>query len=873
MLSFRNLFSRRRRYSDLSLSIREHLQEKVEDLMEEGMSREDAMRTARCDFGNVALIEEQSRDIWQQSFLQYIFADLHFAWRQAVRLPRFTIAAILTLAIGIAAQTTIYSVVHAVLIDPYPYRGAMRMVHLHLYDKDPVPDDLGLTGPQFAEFQKSPVLDGAIAADMYSRALAGGELPEQVQTARISPNAFEFFGVPALLGREFGPSDNTHVAVLSYHIWKSHYDGRRDIVGQTIEMDHEVFTIVGVLPQRFAWWGSDLYTPLAYSADPHRVANVFARLKPGVSDRLAEQQIEPLLERFQHETPDNFPQAFKVHLVHINELAIGRFRGVLIILFISVSFLLMLACVNVAILLLARGEARQTEIALRKALGAGRRRIVGQLLTESLALSLAGGGCGVLLALAGIRLIRHFILILPTLFPQEAEIVLNLPVLLFSIGVAMATGVVCGLWPALRASRIEMRQVADAGSHKLAGRKGTRNSHMALLAGQAAITVLLLACSGATVERLSRLMHADLGYDPHHLLSISLTVREGAHPTWGDRVAYFEQIRRSVEAVPGVLSAAIAESSLPPTNYVSTPVSIPGMSPAGREVEAERVSGQYFATLRIPLLRGRAWSAPEIANAAHLALINQAMQRRYWPNSDPIGQTIVLNRGVIALNVWTLVAPGNDQHFQIIGVVGDTPNRSLEEQVLPAVYVPYTGVIHDWCNLMLRTRGTATAGLLHLIKQQVHAIDAGQAVGDIVTAEDLLQGDMGRDRFVASLFTAFALLGLAFAASGLYCIQSFLVAQRAREFGVRIALGARREHIVSLVTRSTLLAILAGTGIGLALDIALSQIFSHWTSGNSRDPEMLGIAVAVLLTAATLASIVPARLAASIEPMEALRSE
>jgi hypothetical protein len=299
-------------------------------------------------------------------------------------------------------------------------------------------------------------------------------------------------------------------------------------------------------------------------------------------------------------------------------------------------------------------------------------------------------------------------------------------------------------------------------------------------------------------------MHADLGYDPHNLLSVSLAVREGAHPAWGDRAAYFEQIRRTIEAAPDVLSAAIKEGSLPPSNFDSTPISIPGMNTAGREVEPERVSAEYFAALRTPLLHGRAWSAPEMAHAAHLALINQAMQRRYWPNRDPIGQTIVLNHGVAAVNVWTLVAPGNDQHFQIIGVVADTPNRSLEEQVAPAVYVPYTAIMHDWFNLVLRTRASATAGLLHRIKQQVHAIDAGQAVGDMVTAEDLLQGDMGRDRFVASLFTAFAFLGLAFAVSGLYCIQSFLVTQRTREFGVRIALGARREHIVSLVTRSSI---------------------------------------------------------------------
>jgi putative ABC transport system permease protein len=385
--------------------------------------------------------------------------------------------------------------------------------------------------------------------------------------------------------------------------------------------------------------------------------------------------------------------------------------------------------------------------------------------------------------------------------------------------------------------------------------------------------VLLLACSGATVQRLSQLMHANLGYDPHHLLSVSLAVREGAHAGWNNRIAYYDQIRTAIATDPDVLSAAIAEGSLPPGNLALTPLSIPGANTTGREVALERAGAEYFATLRIPLLHGRVWSTPEIAHAAHLALINQAMRQRYWPHADPIGQTIVLNHGVAAGNVWTLVAPGNDQHFQIIAVVGDAPNQSLQEQVSPAVYVPYTGIIYDWFNLVLRTRGGATAELLHRIKEQVHAIDAGQAVGDIVTAEELLEEDMGRDRFVASLFTAFAFLALTFAVSGLYCIQSFLVTQRTRELGVRIALGARREHIVGLVTKASLLAVLMGTGIGLALDVALSKIFSHWTSGNSRDPEMLALVVALLLIAAALASIVPARLAASIEPMEALRAE
>jgi putative ABC transport system permease protein len=871
---FKSIFSRRSQYDDLSISIQEHLEQKIDELVEEGMSRADATNLALREFGNVTLIEQRSREVWQWSLLENLATDLRFAWRQAVKSPRFTFAAVATLAIGMGAQATIYSVVHAVLIDPFPYRDALRMVHLHLYDKTPFPFDLAMTGPQFLEFQKLPVLDGAIAEDLFSRALTGEELPEQVQTARLSPDGFAYFGVPALLGREFSPGDNAHVAVLSYPFWKAHYAARSDIVGKTLQLDHENYTILGVLPQRFAWMGSDLYTPLTYSADPHRIANVYGRLKVGVSDRTAEEAIGPMLAAFAKQTPDSFPPNFKVHLVHINELLVGRMRGVLILLSVSVSFLLVLACANVAILLLARGEARQPEIALRKALGARPRRIVTQLLTESLLLSITGGVCGVLLALAGIRLVRHFLVPLPGLFPPEANIALNLPVLLFGAVVSVLTGVACGIWPALRTARTGLRQAADAGSHKLAGRKGTHNSHIALLGGQTAITVLLLACSGATVQKLSQLMHANLGYDPHHLISANLVSLEGGHPTWGDRIHYFEHIRQAIAVEPGVMSAAIAQAGMPPSSGSRMPVSVPGADSVGGEADQQRVDLNYFRTLRIPLLQGRVWSSTEVMNAAHLALINQAMQRRFFPHTNPIGQTVVMNRGVVPANVWTLVAPRTDQHFQIIGVVGDTPNQGLEEQIAPSVFVPYTAITYDWFNLIIRTEGEPTGALLHRIKERVHTIDAGQAVGDMVTAEDMLEGDsLGREKFITSLFTAFALLGLMFAVSGLYCIESYLVTQRARELGVRIALGAQRKHIVRLVTRSSLLAVVTGTAIWIALDLGLSGTFVRWTSGNPRDPGMLAVVSAVVLVTAGLGSIVPAQLAARIDPMAALRSE
>jgi predicted permease len=652
------LRSRRRRYSDLSVSIEEHLQEAIDDLMAEGLSREEAEAAARGRFGNVTLIAEHSREVWRWGILQNLWADLRLACRQAVKSPRFTIATVLTLALGIAAQVTIYSVVHAVLIDPYPYSGAMRMVHVHLYDKEPNPMDMALTGPQFEEFQKASVLDGAIAVDNFSAALTGEALPEQVQVARLSRNGFEYFGVPPLLGREFGPSDDAHVTVLSYPFWQSHFGGRTDVIGKPLQMDHQSLTIIGVLPPRFAFMESDLYTPLQYSLDAQPMATVYARLKPGVSDREAEQVIQQMLDQFHQQSPEIFSQSFKGHLMHINEVAIGRFRGVLVVLFISVSFLLMLACMNVAILTLARGEARRAELAVRLALGAGRRRILVQLLTESLALASFGGAGGVLLALGAIRSVRH--LVLPSLFPPEAEIGLNVPVLLFSVCVSLVTGVACGIWPALRASRTDLRRVADAGSHKIATAQGTRKSHAAMLTFQIAMTVLLLAWSGATLQRLVQLIRLNPGYDPENLISVNLSLREDDHQKWAERIHYYEQIRQTIASDPDVVSAAIAENNLPPSIVGSDPVSIPGVKATGGQVVPIRVSPEYFATLRIPLLQGRVWSPPEIAHAAHLALINQAMRRRYWADSDPIGQTVVLNNGVATGSLWTLVGPGTN---------------------------------------------------------------------------------------------------------------------------------------------------------------------------------------------------------------------
>lgn len=867
---FRRFFRRRDLESELEEELAFHVHRETALRVEEGQSELSARQQALRQFGNLGLVAEATRRQWGLAWIDEFSSDLRIALRQAARSPRLTFAIIATLAIGIAAQATVYSVVHAVLIDPYPYRDAMRMVHFHLYDKEPAPFDLGLTAPQFLQFETSPVLDGAVADDAYTMSLTGGDLPEQLQVARMSLNSFQYFGVPPLLGRTFGPSDRSRVAVLSYRFWKSHFAGRPDTMGKVLQLNREDYTIIGVMPPRFAWLGSDAYVPLPYSADPRRPVSVYGRIRKGVTDKAAEQALQPMLDAFAKETPPNFPVKFKVHVVPINEIAIGRFRGVLILLFISVSFLLLLACVNVAILLLARGQARQAEIAMRKALGASRLRIIAQLLTESVLFSSMGGCFGILLTFGGVHLIRHFIEPLP-LFPPEANITVNLPVLIFSVAISMFTGISCWLWPALLVSRVGLSLAVSSSAHKVASRRGAQRSHIVLLAVQVTMTILLLSCSGATLRRLFELVHTNLGYDPQNLASVNLVIREGVHNQWADRVYYYEQIRKAIASDPGVLSAAIG--SLPSRNVETTSISAPGLPDASGYVVTQGVSSGYFSTARIPLLRGRVWTRDEGIHATRLALINQTMRRRFWPDADPIGQIIVLNHGVANGDVWKLVAPGDDQHFQVIGVVGDVPNRGLDEAVYPGVYIPYSMTPYDGFDIAFRARSDP-AGLLHAIEEHVHSVDATQAVGSLVSAHDLLEDDsLGRERFAASLFGGYAFLALAFAMCGLYSVQSYLVTQRTREFGVRIALGAKRVHIAYLVTKGCALAVFCGTVVGLFLAVALNRIFVEWTSGDTRDPFMLSAVILLLLLAAGAASVLPARTAAHIPPMDALRSE
>jgi predicted permease len=877
MMWLPQIIARRRFSSDLSEEIQQHLEEKVEELVAEGMPREQAIYYARREFGNVVRIEEQGREVWAWPWIENRIADLSFAFRQMRRAPLFSVVSCMSLALGIGATTLMFSVVYSVLINSYPYKDANRIVHIHIFDKDAFLTDLLLSSSQFERFQDSRVLDGAIAMDQAPMSETGGEFPESVSAAHISANAFEFFGVPPLIGREFTPQDVTdpshppYVAVLSYHYWKKHFAGQQTAIGRTLQLNRENYTVIGILPPRFAWWDCDVYTPLSYSADSDRTAMIFARTKTGISLGVAENELHASIQELAKETPKHFPRELKVGLVPLNDIFVGLFAGTIYVLLGAVSLLLVIGCANVSILLLARGRSRTHELAIRAAIGGTRQRILSQLLTESVALALSGGIVGILLAVGGSILIP---LILPNgTFPDEATFGLSIPVLLTSAILAVLSGIIFGAWPALRASSPHLNQLLQIGNRTLTSNKGAKRSHDILVAGQVALTLVLLAAAGATVRSLNRLTHKPLGYDPHNVAWLTIPLRDGTYTDWQKRIEYYAQIREEVANIHGIQSAAIAYTWLPPLSLYRSSAQIRGWrDDENQTVTIQQISPEYFSTLRIDRLQGRFWTQSETLHAERLGIINATMAHHYFPKGDALGQMVHID-DLKARTSWMLQAPRNDGWVQIVGVVSDTPNDGLKDPVLPTVYVPYTLVANDAFDVVVRTEGDPLT-FVRPIRERIHRLDGDQMTLEMTTAEERLNSEgLARERFLTFVFLVFALVGLSLGAIGLYNVASYVVSRRTHEFGVRVALGAHRADVFKAVLRSILPAVLGGIASGMFINLMAAKLMEHWIDGNIRDPLMLGTITLLSIFVTLSASLRPASRAAAIEPMHVLRSD
>ncbi|WP_263352949.1 ABC transporter permease [Acidicapsa acidisoli] len=808
-----------------------------------------------------------------------LLQDLRFALRQIFRNPGFSLTAVLSLTLGIGATVAVYSILYDAVLHPWPYAGIDRICDVWMTDNAGHDRTWGLTGPQIRQLRQTHAIEDIAAFDFTSQTVTGGDVPEDVNAIMVSGTAFQFLGLTPLLGRYIFSSDAPDaqdpqsVAVLSYKFWQRHYRGDPAVVGKTIQLAHKTYAILGVMPPRFTWMDGDLYLPLKLESDQTHRYGTKIKLRSGIGMAAAEGEFRPLYQQFDHQTPNVFPKQFKISVRGLAETYTRDLKKTMILLFGAVALLLAIGCGNVSILLLARGAARQHEFAIRSAVGASGFRIIRQLLTESLLLSVTGAGLGIFVAYQSIGFI------IPRLpdhsYPYEADFHINFAVLFFSVGLALLSGIVFGLFPALQLARPEISEVMQAGTRRLTGSVKGRRLHAALIAGQIALTLLLMTAAGAAIQAFIRMNIVPLGYEPKHVMSVIIPLRENVHTTWADRTHFFEQLREKVAEMPGVVGAGISTNATPPDSGWLLPVEILGKAASQmQEAHVEFVSPEYFTTLQIPLLSGRSWAQSEIVRGATLVLVNQAFVRHYLSGGDAIGHSVRISQ-ITNTPPSRLTATGSDGWLPIIGVVADSLDDGLEKPTAPAVYAPYTLMTLPFTQVLVRTQGEPLA-MLHSVRQQIASLDPDQQIfSDVRDLEGWIQREpeYARARLISMLFGSFSILALTLAAVGLYSVVSYTVLQRTSELGVRVALGARRRDVLYLVAFSAGTSVGLGIVIGLALSFSLDRLIARWIESGTRDPILVLAASGLLILVAALACMLPARRALAVDPMVALRCE
>jgi predicted permease len=607
--------------------------------------------------------------------------DLRYTLRELRKRPTFTLTAIFSLALGIAATSAVFSVVYAVLIDPFPYPGAARLMEPRVLDQAGNTKYVGFNGTQMNLLRQAKCVESVAGWDFWNLTTTDGDIPEDVQANYLSPDNPSHWGTRALMGRWLIPSDAPFghdpqpVVVLGYQFWQRYFLGDPAVIGRTIQLVHKPYEIVGVMPPRFKWGEAEIYLPLHVTPDPNIYFGASIKLRPGFTRAQADAELQPYLEQFAKESPTRYPDKFRSNLRSITELYAQPLGPTLYLLLGAVTSLLLIGCGNVSILLLARGAERQQEFAVRAAVGAERIRMVRQLLTESLTIALSGTLLGVLLAWKSLALVTAW---LPEgSFPAESVIKMNLPVLLFSVGLAFATSTIFGLSPALQLSRPDIARLMQGSGRRIMSSANAKRTHSAMIAAQVALTVLLLSVASAAGKGFLRLVKADLGYDPHNAMSVPIPIHENTHVAWKDRAEYFEQIRAAIGTVPQVIEAGISTNATPPSNGGDTRFELFGGGAAEKpEARLNFVDPGYFSVLHIPLQQGRLWDHAETMRAAPLVVINQTMARQLWPNGDAIGHQLRIPN-LKDEPPYSPAAPGSDGWLQIIGIVADARDDGL----------------------------------------------------------------------------------------------------------------------------------------------------------------------------------------------------
>ncbi|HKT11092.1 MAG TPA: ABC transporter permease [Terriglobia bacterium] len=888
MFNLGALFHKKQAEQEMDDELRFHLEKQVEQNIARGMTPEEARYTALRQFGNVGAVKEDCRDAWGIRIVNELLQDLRYGLRQLRRNPGFTAVAVLTLALGIGANTAIFSVVDSVLLAPLPYPRSNRLVVIW----ETLPRSGGtatISYPNFLDWQRGARLFERMAGYGWSDyELTSPGPPAHVWGMEVSSGFFSTLGTQLALGREFTAEEDqpggARVAIISNRMWRNRFAGSPQALGKVLALNGVDRTIVGVAPPRFnlygyaAYW-PNVYTPLGQRSPAlltqrgsHTGLLSVARLRHGVNLAEAQGEMSAIQVHLDQLYPDS-DRGLGAKLVPLKQEVAGDVSGMLLLLFGAVGLVLLIACANVANLLLARSAARAREFAIRSALGAGRRRMVRQLLTESTLLAVTGGALGLLFAAWGVKPV---LAILPVRLPRSYEIGVNFPVLLFAFGIAVAVGILFGLVPALKSSNSSLgAALKEAGRTPSGGRHRAQNT---LVLFQMALTVVLLTAAGLLLQRIRQLWNTDPGFDPHHVVTFNVGFSSSASKTGaGTRHAY-QQLLARIRQIPGVESAGLT-FDLPLTGDDNiTPFWMGNQRPAATQAAPRMMvfdtDPEYLRVMKIPLLRGRFFTPQDNLKSPCVAAIDSNFAKKFFRNKDPLGQNLTFG--------WTPPTP-----CTIVGVVGHVRSSGLS---VPGSYMPDQGYFplyqvpnEYWTEghlgsmaVIVRT-SLSPATVMPEIRKVVYGTDKHQTVYDVQTMEQLLSDSMWQQRFPMILLGTFAGLALLLASVGIYGVVSYSVTQRVQEIGIRMALGAQKQDVLRMVISQGVRLALAGLTVGLAAALILTRVLSSFSDliygVRPTDPMTFTAVALILIGVALLACYIPARRAAKVDPMVALRYE
>jgi len=885
----RSLVRRNTVETELADELQFHFEKQVEKHIQSGLGREEAVRRTRLLFGGVDQVKEECREARGIELLEVIFQDIRYALRTLRKTPTFTLVAILTLALGVGANTAIFSIVNAVLLRPLPFAEPDRLVRIYFNNPG-----LGLHGvlysvPELEDVRNRPgVFEYVTGTERGSIDMTGVAHPQRLEMVTSSANYFSMLGVTPQIGRLFGPQDEApgyaQSVVISDSLWRDTFGGDANVLGRTIRLDGDAYTITGVLPAGFSdprrtahdaevWLASGFKA----ASDPAPVRSgrsfpsAFGRLKRGVTLEQAQARLTALAAEIRRDFPADYPAEAKwtIEIQPMQENLVGKVRPMLLVLLGAVILIVLIVSLNIANLLLARASGRQHEMAVRSAMGASRARIVSQMLTESVLLSLVGGVAGMATAYATMSFVLHFV---PWNLPRLSEVNIDGRVFAFALAISILTGLLFGLAPALHSARSTLSGGMREGSRGVGHSARTVRLRDALIVSELALAVVLMIGAGLLLGTMRSLLEENPGFNPTQVVTANVNLPFPSDPkndpyrTLAKQITFYRELQRRMKAIPGVKSVGFA-SHLPAAMagfvFALGIEDRPSNSSDNFRARDILVNPNYFQTIQAPLIRGRFFTEADEDGRQRVAIIDESTSRRYWPNSDGLGNRIRMGQGA-----W----------MTIVGVVKDIKQDGLDIDGVPHVYVPMyqefdvsPGYVFRDCAIALRTSLPA-ATLEPQIRQVVRSLNPSLPVYSVASMNELLDRSLAARRFSADLVSGFAVVALALASIGIYGLLAYMAGQRSREIGIRMALGARSGDVLKLFLGKGILLAAVGVLTGLLLAACLSSLMASVLYGvRPHDPAVFASVPAVLFAVAALASCLPARRATKVDPVVALR--